>query len=69
MLAVVENFLSLNQDEQMIYQVGRRTGIFHGLEDLQDPCRRRRAEETIWKNRITPENVDDLMTELMRRFD
>jgi hypothetical protein len=53
----------------MIYQVGRRTGIFHGLEDLQDPRRRRRAEETIWKNRITPENVDDLMTELMRRFD
>jgi len=69
MLAVVENFLSLNQNEQMIYQVGRRTGIFHGLEDLQDPWRRRRAEETIWKNRITPENVDDLMAELMRRFD
>ena len=69
MLAAVENFLSLNQEEQMVYQVGRRTGIFHGLEDLQDPGRRRLAEETIWKNRITPENVDDLMAELMRRFD
>jgi hypothetical protein len=65
MLAVVENFLSLHQDEQMIYQVGRRTGIFRGLEDLQDPWRRRQAEETIRKNRITPENVDDLMAELI----
>ena len=69
MLAAVEKFLSLNQDEQMVYQVGRRTGIFEGLEDLQDPGRRRLAEETIWKNRITPENVDDLMAELMRRFE
>jgi hypothetical protein len=69
MLAAVEKFLSLNRDEQMIYQVGRRTGIFQGLEDLQDPGRRRLAEETIWKNRITPENVDDLMAELMRRFE
>ncbi|MGA8571517.1 MAG: radical SAM protein [Desulfobaccales bacterium] len=69
MLAAVEKFLSLNQDEQMIYQVGRRTGIFQGLEDLGDPGRRRLAEETIWKNRITPENVDDLMAELMRRFE
>ena len=69
MLAAVEKFLSLNQDEQMIYQVGRRTGIFQGLEDLEDPGRRRLAEETIWKNRITPENVDDLMAELMRRFE
>ncbi len=69
MLAAVEKFLSLNQDEQMVYQVGRRTGIFGDLEDLQDPGRRRLAEETIWKNRITPENVDDLMAELMRRFE
>ena len=69
MLAAVEKFLSLNQEEQVIYQVGRRTGIFGGLEDLEDPSRRRLAEETIRKNGITPENVDDLMAELMRRFE
>ncbi|HEY9074119.1 MAG TPA: radical SAM protein, partial [Desulfobaccales bacterium] len=54
MLAVIESFLKLNPEEQCLYQVGRRTGVFNGLGDLEDPFRRRRAEEMVWKNRITP---------------
>ena len=68
MLAVIESFLKLNPEEQCLYQVGRRTGVFNGLGDLKDPFRHRRAEEIIWKNRITPENVDGVVAELMRRF-
>ena len=68
MLAVIESFLKLNPEEQCLYQVGRRTGVFNGLGDLKDPFCHRRAEEIVWKNRITPENVDGVVAELMRRF-
>ena len=68
MLAVIETFLQLSPAEQCLYQVGRRTGVFSGLDDLEDPVRRRRAEEIMRKNAITPANVDGIIDELMRRF-
>ena len=68
MIAVIETFLGLSREEQMIYQVGRRTGIINRLADLEDPFRRGRAEEIIRKNEITPANVDGVVDELMRRF-
>ena len=68
MISVVETFLKLSPEEQVVFQVGRRTGIFNGLRDLENPFRRSRAEEIIRKNRITPENVDGIIEELMRRF-
>ncbi len=68
MIAVVEAFLNLAPEEQVVFQVGRRTGIFGGLADLENPFRRDRAEEIIRKNQITPENVAGVVDELMRRF-
>jgi len=68
MISVVETFLKLSPEEQVVYQVGRRTGIFRGLGDLGNPFRRSRAEEIIRKNQITPENVEAIIDELMRRF-
>ncbi|MGO8762629.1 MAG: radical SAM protein [Desulfobaccales bacterium] len=68
MLAALETFLKLSPAEQCLYQVGRRTGVFSGLDDLENPFRRRRAEEIIRKNDITPANVDGIIDELMRRF-
>jgi hypothetical protein len=68
MIAVVERFLKMGPVEQSLYQVGRRTGVFGGLDDLQDPFRRRRAEEIVRKNDITPASVDGIIDELMRRF-
>ena len=68
MIAVIETFLMLSPADQCLYQVGRRTGIFNGLDDLEDPFRRRRAEEIVRQNEITPANVDGVMDELMRRF-
>jgi len=68
MMAALENFLSLSPEEQCLYQVGRRTGSFAALDVLEDPGRRRRAEEIRRCNEITPENVDGIVVELMRRF-
>jgi Radical SAM superfamily len=68
MIGVIETFLNLAPAEQCLYQVGRRTGIFQGLGDLENPWRRRRAEEIMQRNEITPKNVDSVVDELMRRF-
>jgi radical SAM superfamily enzyme len=68
MTSVIINFLQLDPHEQMLYQVGRRTGIFHYLADLNDPVRRAQVEETCTRFQVTPENVDDAIDELMRRF-
>lgn len=68
MLAVIANLLALSREEQVLFQVGRRTGVFSGLKDLNNPWRRSRAEEIIRTNRITAENVDNLLAELRRRF-
>ena len=68
MLAALETFLKLSPAEQCLYQVGRRTGVFSGLDDLENPVRRRRAEEIVRNNDITPANVDGIIDELMRRF-
>lgn len=68
MLAVIDNFLSLPPYEQMLYQVGRRTGIFRRLADLDNQSQRLHAEESCRRFNITPENVDNAIDELMKRF-
>jgi len=52
----------------MIYQVGRRLGLFTGLGDMDQPRRMARAEKVCREFGVTPENVDEITDELMRRF-
>lgn len=68
MIGVVKRFLQLDPHEQMLYQVGRRTGIFSHLADLTDTARRTQAEETCTRFHITPANIDGAIDELIRRF-
>lgn len=68
MTAALERFLALAPEEQVLYQVGRRAGLLAGLADLDDPCRRQRAEDLCRRYRVTPETVDTVVDELMKRF-
>ena len=68
MTAVIRNFLALDPVEQLLYQVGRRTGVFQRLDDLQDPVRRDHARHRVERFAITPDNVDQVCAALMRRF-
>ena len=68
MQEVVTTFLDLPDHERMLYQVGRRTGIFSRLAHLQEPGRRQQAESTCDRFNITPDNVDQAVDELMKRF-
>ena len=68
MTAVIHRFLALDPAEQLLYRVGRRTGVFQRLDDLQDPVRRGHARHRVERFAVTPENVDRVCAALMQRF-
>lgn len=68
MLYILHTFLELNPTEQMTYVVGRRMGLFRGLEDLRDEQKRHHVKAACTRSGITPENMDDAIDELMKRF-
>ena len=68
MTAPLRAFLAMPPEEQLIYMVGRRTGIFSKLEDLHDSELRNHAEKTRTAHRVTLDNVDDFTLEMMKQF-
>ena len=68
MTGVLRTFLEMEPERQCLYQVGRRLGIFARLSDLENPRRLAKVENTCREHGITPENVDEVIDELMKRF-
>jgi len=68
MTGVIQNFLSMDSKHQALFQVGRRLGIFSRLSDMDSPHRFARAEKICRELNITPENVDEIIDEMMKRF-
>lgn len=68
MTAPLNTFLAMPPEEQLIYMVGRRTGIFSRLEDLHDSELRNHAEKARSAHQVTLDNVDDFTLEMMKRF-
>ncbi len=68
MINIVRSFLDLSAVDQMVYQVGRRIGVFRGIVDMRDSGKREYVEETCRRLEISPDNVDQAVDELMKRF-
>jgi hypothetical protein len=68
MTAPIRTFLVMDPEEQLIYMVGRRTGIFSRLEDLNDPELRNHAEKARAAHQVTLDNVEDFTAEMLKRF-
>lgn len=68
MTGVIRTFLNMDTHEQLLYQIGRRTGLFSRLSDLNDPGRRAIAERHCSDFHVTPENADSVINEIMKRF-
>ena len=68
MTAPLRTFLAMPPEEQLIYMVGRRTGIFSRLEDLHDSELRNHAEKARTAHQVTLDNVDDFTLEMMKQF-
>lgn len=68
MTAVIERFLCLDRKEQMLYQIGRRSGLFSRLDDLDDPTLRTYAEWKYSELTVTEENINRIIANMMQRF-
>ena len=68
MIGILESFLALDPEEQILYQVGRRMGMFSSLSDLESPRRRAAALGVCREYGITPENADTVIRSLMQKF-
>lgn len=68
MIGIIDTFLDMPPHEKMVYQIGRRVGLFHGIEDMKNSEMKGQAEELCKRFGATPDTVDAVITELMKRF-
>jgi hypothetical protein len=68
MTAPIRVFLALHPKEQMLYIVGRRTGIFTCIADLDDGGLRGQAEKALIAHQVTLANVEIWASEMVQRF-
>jgi len=68
MLSILQRFLDLYEEEQMLYRFGRRLTAFTSLNDLDDVTRRKRVRQIMSENNVNSQNIDTLIDQMMRRF-
>jgi len=68
MLSVLRSFLDMDPNQQCVYQVGRRLGLFSGPKDMENNRRFEKADKARIQLGITPKNCDEMIHELMKRF-
>ena len=66
MLATVDQFLNLSDEQQLLFRVGRRIGVMSAMEDLQNPMMVKRVEDTMAHYQIDASNVDEISDQLMK---
>jgi hypothetical protein len=68
LLSILQRFLDLDEEEQMVYRFGRRLGAFASLEDLHDVSRRTRVGQIMSENNVNRQNIDSIIDQMMQRF-
>jgi hypothetical protein len=71
MLAAIQAYQDLPEEERMVYRVGRRGGVFRSVSDLErDPatCRRIRGLIEEVRRREGPEGVERYITEMVDQY-
>lgn len=68
MTAEIKEFLALEPEQQILYRIGRRAGLFRGLSEMAEPKRYDRALRLVQELGVTQENVDDVTDEMVKRF-
>jgi len=66
--SILQRFLDLDYEEQMLYRFGRRLGAFTGLDDLHDTRRRTRVRQIMSENKVNAVNIDGIIDQMMQRF-
>jgi hypothetical protein len=69
MLSVADRYLDLEEEERIIYKVGRWGGAYRSLDDLRDPETRGKIEQAIrqW-NLGTSGQLDEILKEMVDQY-
>jgi len=68
MTAPIRRFLAMPAEEQLLYMVGRRAGIFSRLDDLYDPELVVHVEKIRIAHRVNLDSIEAFTAEMMKRF-
>ncbi len=68
MIGIIDRFFEMPPEQRILYQVGRRMGFFRGPEDMEKSEHLPRVKQACATYGVTPENVDEVINELMKRF-
>ncbi len=66
LIAILQHFIDRPQRERTIFQVGKRTGHFVLMCDMEIPLRREQVEEICRQSGITDETVDEQLHDLIQ---
>ncbi|MBU1342335.1 MAG: radical SAM protein, partial [Proteobacteria bacterium] len=58
----------LEPEQRVLYQIGRRMGFFRGPDDMDQSPHLEQVKKACEHYGVTPENVDTVIDELMKRF-
>jgi len=64
----IKKLLAMTPEKQMIYRVGRRTGIFSKLDDLNNPELMEHVEVARTRYGVTVDSVDEFTDKIMKQF-
>ncbi len=68
MMDVITRFLDMPAKDRMLYQVGRRLGVFRRLDETSDSAAAAEVERLIESYGLTPENVDEFIDKMIARY-
>jgi radical SAM superfamily enzyme YgiQ (UPF0313 family) len=69
MLAVIDRYLALSRQEKNNFKLGRRTGYYRELDDMNNPEMRMQIDQMLQRIETQhPGNFDSIISELMESF-
>jgi radical SAM superfamily enzyme YgiQ (UPF0313 family) len=68
MIMILQNFLSMDSYNQQLYQLGRRTGLFSSLRDMENTLLQQQVIRYYHELKNKNKSVDTVTDELMKRF-
>ncbi len=66
--APIHQFLEMDPENQMLYRIGRRTGIFSNLSDLKNPRLLAHVIQAKERYNVTLDNLDEFTAAIIKRF-
>jgi len=69
MLAVIDRYRGLSQEEKANFRLGRRAGIYRSVDDLSNPELHRQVEQILRRIELEkPDDIEKVLSDLMESF-